>query len=436
MIRTTTLAVVALLGAGLLTPTAASAAGETCHGQAATLVGSDRTPRLVGTEGPDVVVTNGSQQVDTLGGDDVICVTGFGAQVSSGDGDDLVDGSSLTRRGATARLGAGSDRFIGGPGSDAVHAGSPVDLDQVDTEPDVIETGTGSRAFGPDAVFSGQAGTVNDDVVRMVRGTLQWKGDPGPGAVLDGGSDSSIGIQVTSADDVAIDTGAQTIALGGRPTLTMKGFTGFRVVAQDGPASFSFAGSDRDEQLLMEFWEATPHTVDMGAGDDAVHYYSYGRRAAAGSTYTGGPGRDELELTLPDEVDLDLDLQRGRLALGPRRNEVTIPAEGFEDATLMAEDVEVVGTGRPNLVYVLACRSRVEGRGGDDRLVAFDVVIDERLACKGSRNTFLGGRGDDVLEGTFRRDRLIGGPGRDRADGQKGRDTCQAERTRSCERRA
>lgn len=186
----------------------------------------------------------------------------------------------------------------------------------------------------------------------------------------------------------------------------------------------------------MEFWKATPHTVDMGAGDDAVHYYSYGRRAAAGSTYTGGPGRDELELTLPDEVDLDLDLQRGRLALGPRRTEVTVPAKGFEDATLMAEDVEVVGTGRPNLVHVLACRSRVEGRGGDDRLEAFDVVIDERLACKGSRNTFLGGRGDDVLQGTFRRDRLIGGPGRDRADGQKGRDTCEAERTRSCEVRA
>ncbi len=59
----------------------------------------------------------------------------------------------------------------------------------------------------------------------------------------------------------------------------------------------------------------------------------------------------------------------------------------------MAEDVEVVGTGRPNLVYVLACRSPRRGPRRRRPLVAFDVVIDERLACKGSRNTFLGGRG-------------------------------------------
>lgn len=236
MIRTTTLAGAALLAATLLAPTTASAAGETCHGQAATLVGSDRAPRLVGTEGADVVVTNGSQQVDTLGGDDVVCVTGYGAQVFAGDGNDLVDASSLTRFGPTARLGAGSDHFIGGPGADAVYTGATTELDQVDTEPDVVETGGSTRASGPDSVSSGQAGAVNDDVVRMVGGNLQWRGDPGPGAVLDGGSSSSIGIEVSAQDDVAVDARAQTITSRGRPTLAVKGFTGFRVLAKDGLA--------------------------------------------------------------------------------------------------------------------------------------------------------------------------------------------------------
>ena len=78
---TTTLPTAGLLGLALLSPlTAANAAGETCRGEAATIVGTPGNPALLGsdgvtgTEGRDVVVTNGAAKVSTLGGDDVICV--------------------------------------------------------------------------------------------------------------------------------------------------------------------------------------------------------------------------------------------------------------------------------------------------------------------------------------------------------------------------
>ena len=54
--RNISLTAAALLGATLLAPTGtATAAGETCQGQAATIVG---TPggQIVGTEGADVIV--------------------------------------------------------------------------------------------------------------------------------------------------------------------------------------------------------------------------------------------------------------------------------------------------------------------------------------------------------------------------------------------
>ena len=79
-----------LLGLTVLAPVSVEAAGETYHGQAAMIVGTPGTLRLVGTEGPDVVVTNGSTIVESLGGDDVICVTGSAiANVFAGEGDDL-----------------------------------------------------------------------------------------------------------------------------------------------------------------------------------------------------------------------------------------------------------------------------------------------------------------------------------------------------------
>ena len=117
--RNISLTAAALLGVALLVPVGtATAAGETCQGQAATTVG---TPggQITGTEGADVIVTNGATHVDALGGDDVVCVTG-------GSGINVI-------------LGAGADTFYDLNGQlHSVFAGTE---DGIDTEVDVIRTG-------------------------------------------------------------------------------------------------------------------------------------------------------------------------------------------------------------------------------------------------------------------------------------------------------
>lgn len=415
--------------------TAAAAAGETCRGEIATLVGAPQTLNIRGTEGRDVVVTNGSQMLEALGGDDLICVTRFGSQVFAGDGDDLVDATMLGEFGTAARLGAGSDRFEGGAGRDNVWAGTEDAYLEpaVDAERDVILTGPpNSSIYNRDSVESGQRGVANDDEIRMGSGFLGWAGIPTAATIVDGGAGSHLGVRAEASDSVALDNIAGTLAVDTQPLLRFTGFTGFSLTA-DGPDAFSFRGSARDEQLHLELRDAPRHSVQMGGGDDDLRFYSSGTRTIATRTsYDGGAGRDTLDLTVPDEVDVDLDLARGRVSTGRRASEVTTSARRFEDAAVAAQDVEIVGTGGRNKLSVYACRSTVEGRGGRDTLSTFDQVMDYDLPCS-PRARLLGGGGNDDLTGSRGPDRLLGGPGRDKVDGDRGRDVCQGERLRRCE---
>ncbi len=145
--RNTSLTAVALLGAALLTPMgAATAADETCRGQAATIVG---TPggEIVGTEGADVIVTNGATRVDARGGDDLVCGTGAAPFATI--------------------LGAGADTFVDSSGGRPwIYAGAIVGREDVvlpdstDTEADVIRAGSA-------VVISGTAGQPNADIIDL-----------------------------------------------------------------------------------------------------------------------------------------------------------------------------------------------------------------------------------------------------------------------------
>lgn len=89
-----------------------------CHGQPATIVGTDGRDVLRGTPGADVIVgLGGDDVISGMGGDDIICggagndaiIGGPGDDViSAGDGDDIVIG------------GAGDDDIDGGPGRNIV----------------------------------------------------------------------------------------------------------------------------------------------------------------------------------------------------------------------------------------------------------------------------------------------------------------------------
>lgn len=97
-------------GLGLVSPPA-SAATE-CQGQAATIVG-EPGERLDGTDGPDVIVTNGARNVYAGAGGDLVCTTAMPDRtfVSAGAGDDSVVADDATYRRLDVDLGPGSDRL-------------------------------------------------------------------------------------------------------------------------------------------------------------------------------------------------------------------------------------------------------------------------------------------------------------------------------------
>jgi Ca2+-binding RTX toxin-like protein len=216
----------------------------------------------------------------------------------------------------------------------------------------------------------------------------------------------------------------------------ISGFTDFSVQSHPGLTHFAFTGDIRDESLHFDgLRKTTLFQVGMGSGDDDLTVIS-AEKTHRHASFSGGRGADWLALVMPTVADVDLDLARGRLSTGRGKGEETVAARGFEDATVVAPDVELVGTGSANLLRVNACRATVEGRGGRDTIAALVTGSSSAgtLWCRdGRRMRFLGQGGADRLFGSAGRDVLVGGPGRDRADGDRGRDTCTTEVTKRCE---
>ncbi len=132
----------------------ADAATPRCHGQRATIVGTDGPDVLRGTAGPDVIVAlAGDDRIKGLGGNDVIC---------GGPGDDRLygTGGSDWIRGA-----GGRDLLMGGSGADRLWGGDRADDIEGGMGPDWFMAGAG-RDFLLDAQpeaagarFSGGPGT-------------------------------------------------------------------------------------------------------------------------------------------------------------------------------------------------------------------------------------------------------------------------------------
>lgn len=115
-----------------LTAAEVGAAGETCFGRAASIVGTPGADILVGTSGRDVIVgAAGDDQITGDRGDDLIC---------GGPGADVLD------------AGPGTDRAFGGSGGDAITDASPfvVDGEQLSggSGADVIRSESAQGQFG------------------------------------------------------------------------------------------------------------------------------------------------------------------------------------------------------------------------------------------------------------------------------------------------
>lgn len=456
--RTSVAGAAVLVVSAVLAPVAtASAAGESCAGETATAVGILNS-LIVGTDGRDVVVTNGAAVVKTGNGDDLVCITpGPGGPpisgpttpltviVSTGPGDDTVASEGTPAPGSVhVALGSGSDTFTGR--ASQVDAGEPAPSGpQADAERDVIDVRPASPGYTT-AVSSGQDGLPNADVVRLPEdGQVFWSGQPADGTELTAAGGGELWTPLPSGDVVA-DLATGSLAAAGATPLRFTGFATFDLVATAATTGLRVSGSDgRDDVSLHDLTSATRLDVSLGSGADVLRTTT---ASAPDSAVDGGGGRDRLSVESTHSLRVDLARHRaGDLAV-----------RGFEDVAAVARSVTVRGDARGNRVEVAACRVAVSGGGGADQLLTvydYPQLVetsecssprtvsridggagkDRLVAQRAGDDVLRGGAGDDRLIGGRGDDTLLGGAGRDRVIGGVGRDVCDGERVNGCERR-
>jgi hypothetical protein len=423
--RTTAWAAAGVLGLALSIPAGAvpdlATATPTCRGEAATIVGNGG--RIVGTEGRDVVITNRSKVVDTLGGDDLVCVTGpdepgrsyHPVSLSAGFGNDVVDGTAARSWPVEGELGPGADVFYGGAGMDSMMGGSwdAAGYSHQDFEVDVLLPGGGD-----DRISSGTEGLANSDVVDLGAGGdyLRWSGVWTAGASITGGPGGDGFSRYFTSGNNLLDFSSGVAAVGDSTEMRFSSLEWVTLFASHGAdVSLRVVGSDASEAVYLWDGPARTVTADLGGGNDVLSVMV----APAGGTVAGGAGRDRLEMGSDDGFEFDM--TAGILSAGG----VTVPATGWEDAFLLAPEVDVVGTAADNDLRSVACHSTLRGRGGDDGLApgTDDDHWDHYFFSCRKPLTLRGGPGDDDLAGSFSADLLAGGPGRDSFSGGGGRDT-------------
>ena len=429
--RNIRLTAAALLSAALLAPMGtATAAGETCQGQAATIVGTPGA-QIVGTEGADVIVTNGETRVDALGGDDLVCAT-----IEDGVGYNPV----------FAILGAGADTFTASNGgSHTIFAGT---ADGTDTEADVI------RSSGYGLVTSGMAAQPNADVIDLAFGEVSWSGiQTAPGAVSVG-TDGILGVRSANGDVTMDATGTVT---GADTALTWTGDFErlvFNTSAEYG--RFTFRGTAGTEHLKVDAPTTFDRNIALRGGKDSYESNSLGGKA---TRIKGDGGRNQLLLELDSHDRVRADLSRSRVTATKAGVEESIRVRGFDDLTVTAKRADVIGTNRANHIIVIACRTTIKGMKGRDgssaevkyegygedswtrpRCSNYEATIDggpgnDTINGSTGDDRLIGGPGNDAITGRYGDDRLIGGPGSDSVRGREGRDVCQGEKIRNCEKR-
>ena len=410
--RTISLTAVALLGAALLAPVGtANAAGETCQGQAATIVG---TPggQITGTEGADAIVTNGATRVDALGGDDLVCGTGQDPQFPGS--------------GVFAVLGAGADTFIADSSGERhiIYAGAD---DRTDTEADFIRAASA-------VVISGTVGQPNADIIDLAFGEVSWSGiQSAPGAVSVG-TGGILGVKSANGDVTMDATGTVT------GTDTMLTWTGdferlaFNTSAERG--QFTFRGTAGTEHVKVEAPPTYDRNIALRGGEDSYESDSLGGKA---TRIKGDGGRNQLLLDLGSHGRVRADLSRSRVTATKAGVTDSIRVRGFDDLIVSAKRADVIGTNRANQIEAIACRTTIKGKKGRDESVVeveyygLGTWITPR--CSKRKATIYGNRGSDTIFGSPGDDRLIGGPGKDKVNGSFGRDVCQGEIRGNCERR-
>ena len=397
---------------------AAQAAGETCRGQAATIVGEPHGT-VTGTEGADVIVTNGAEEVDAGGGDDTVCVTATPrsciATVDAGAGDDTVD-TTATREYSKVTLGTGADRIDGGNGGQDVWTGLS---DGVDAEEDTVHTGGGY-----DIVTSGEPGLPDADDIDLGAGSgaVVLRSEQATGVLrAAAGSPAVLSPAPLGPGRWVVDEEAEHLTRDGEVALAWQHLAVEYVDAVAG-ARVRYLGTDGPDDFTL--LGGTADGVRLRGGPDTA----YLSRGTGGGVVSGAAGRDTVTV-VADRVVADL-------------RDGTFDVDHVEGRLREVENLDVTGavravvhgTAGPNFLSSNACTSRIRGGEGDDSIYS-GTSRGPRSQCRDRPVDVrvFAGPGDDRLSGGSVNDHLFGGPGDDTADGHRGHDVCRAEERISCE---
>jgi Ca2+-binding RTX toxin-like protein len=168
---------------------------------------------------------------------------------------------------------------------------------------------------------------------------------------------------------------------------------------------------------------------DIGGGDTYVfgagplgvdRLFEIGDRDEGTNTQHDGFDFSEFETAIKLKVSKIVQKHGGTKA-EPAVTFLLSSRSAFEDATGTAFDDKLIGQARRD--------SRLDGGGGDDRLVGrggnnelFGGAGDDKLIARSGADLLDGGDGDDKLRGGSGKDLLLGGAGNDKLSGGSGED--------------
>lgn len=377
--------------------TAQAATTPTCHGHAATVVGTPGADRIVGTDGPDVIVgLDGNDRIFGGLGDDIVC-GGVGSDVlKGGDGDDALYGGLDLRRkaqgGFTIRKG---DLVDGGRGDDLLAPGTGTGF-QVFQRPNAVSFKEATGSVHVDLAAGTATGAGNDTIV--VDGPLGalgsayddvLLGSAGPDFLLGGKGDDTVAGR--GGRDVIIDNaGPGNDSLdGGVGSDAVLGFAGDDVVtggrgldvlvSSSGSRSIVTAGPGGDE-VLLPAGQGAPSLLDGGAGRDLVEVYSFsvtGKRpvvtADLGAETVSVVGSDHDGVTRATSFSGAMLLGRARWSfVGTDLPELLLTAGGPVDARTLGGDDEVYADHFDDVIDAGDGIDRVQGGGGTDTCLNYE----------------------------------------------------------------
>jgi Ca2+-binding RTX toxin-like protein len=400
-----------LLAIPAVLPSTAFAAPR-CLGRAATIVGSDRDDELVGTPGPDVIVSGrGLDVVEGRGGDDRICSGGRPDFVRGGAGDDRI------------RAGGGGDTVIGGGGDDRLWGEA--------ASVDALFGGRGNdRLFGGNGHFDSLIGGPDDDLLDGGPGQdlAEFFESPAPvhadlveGTATGHGSDRLVGIEGlvgSSFDDVLLGDDGSNLLVGEE---------GDDVIEARGSGTLAGRGADILDGTFGD------DILDGGDGADIVRFEDSPEPvtvdlAAGTATGWGTDALSGIDTIIGTEWDDTLTGDAGDNAFVGGLGDDVLDGRAGVDQAAFFDSFEPV-------VVDLAAGTSVGW--GDDTLVAIEDVTGsgraDVLIGDNGPNRIAGGSGADEISGAGGDDVLLGNRGTDEADGGEGTDACDAETEVACE---